>query len=133
MAGLGAKASLSGGDVARSAAGNGVSKAADKLADYYIERAEQYHPIIPIGAANRVEVVFIEGFRAKFIEDEEAAQLAKEADKAVDDATTQATGNSGLPPELVGKLGDATHLNMNDFVAPVSGKGQGATPQGVTP
>ncbi len=133
VAGLGATASLSGGDVARSAAGNGVSKAADKLADYYIERAEQYHPIIPIGAANRVEVVFIEGFRAKFIEDEEAAQLAKEADKAVDDATTQPTGNSGLPPELIGKLGDATRLNMNDFVAPVAGQRQGATPQGVAP
>lgn len=130
VAGLGATASLSGGDVARSAAGNGVSKAADKLADYYIERAEQYHPIIPIGAANRVEVVFIEGFRAKFIEDEEAAQLAKEADKAVDDATTQSTGNSGLPPELVGKLGDATRLNMNDFVAPVAGQRPGATTEG---
>lgn len=131
VAGVGATASLRGGEVARSAAGSGVGKAADKLADYYIERAEQYHPIIPIGAANRVEVVFIEGFRAKFIEDEEAKQAAKDADKAVQDVTTQNAGNSGLPPDLVGKLGDATQLNMNDFVAPVAGQQQGAAPQGV--
>ncbi|MBS0883462.1 hypothetical protein JK231_22995 [Pantoea sp. JGM49] len=136
VTGIGATSSISGGEVARGAIGGGVGKAADKLADYYIERAEQYHPIIPIGAANRVEVVFIEGFRAKFIEDEEAAKLAKEQKRTggeSQDTQTQARGNSGLPPDLVGRLGDATRLNVNDFVAPVSGNGgqQRATPQGV--
>ncbi|WP_052130600.1 TrbI/VirB10 family protein [Erwinia typographi] len=116
--GVGATASVSGGDVARGAIGGGVSKAADKLADYYIERAEQYHPIIPIGAANRVEVVFIEGFKAEFVEDKAAAELAKKATTKVADTTTQAAGNSGLPPELVGKLGDAQTLQMDDFVTP---------------
>jgi len=121
--GVGATASVSGGDVARGAIGGGVSKAADKLADYYIERAEQYHPIIPIGAANRVEVVFIEGFKAEFVEDK-AAALAKKATREVADTTTKAAGNSGLPPELVGKLGDAQNLQMDDFVTPVSGQGR---------
>jgi len=135
VTGIGATSTVSGGDVARGAVGSGVSKAADKLADYYIERAEQYHPIIPIGAANRVEVVFIEGFRAKFIEDEEAAKLAKEQQRSggqQQDMQTREQGNSGLPPDLVGKLGDATRLNMNDFVAPTSGgQAKNMTPQGV--
>lgn len=133
--GIGATSTLSGGDVARGAIGGGVGKAADRLADYYIERAEQYHPIIPIGAANRVEVVFIEGFRAKFIEDEEAAKLAKEQQRLggqQQDTQTREQGNSGLPPDLVGKLGDATRLNMNDFVTPTSGgQARGTTPQDV--
>jgi conjugal transfer pilus assembly protein TraB len=134
VTGIGATSSVSGGDVARSAVGGGVGKAADKLADYYIERAEQYHPIIPIGAANRVEVVFIEGFRAKFIEDEEAVKLAREEKRngTQQDTQTHARGNSGLPPDLVGKLGDATKLNMNDFVTPSGGQAKNMTPQGVT-
>jgi len=135
VTGIGATSTVSGGDVARGAIGGGVGKAADKLADYYIERAEQYHPIIPIGAANRVEVVFIEGFRAKFIEDEEAAKLAKEQQRSggqQQDTQTREQGNSGLPPDLVGKLGDATRLNMNDFVTPTSGgQARGSAPQGV--
>ncbi|MDU4943545.1 MAG: TrbI/VirB10 family protein [Mixta calida] len=135
VTGIGATSTVSGGDVARGAIGGGVGKAADKLADYYIERAEQYHPIIPIGAANRVEVVFIEGFRAKFIEDEEAAKLAKEQQRAggqQQDTQTREQGNSGLPPDLVGKLGDATRLNMNDFVTPTNGgQARNMTPQGV--
>jgi len=135
VTGIGATSTVSGGGVARGAIGSGVGKAADKLADYYIERAEQYHPIIPIGAANRVEVVFIEGFRAKFIEDEETAKLAKEQKRTRDesrDTQTQARGNSGLPPDLIGRLGDATRLNVSDFVVPASDNGgeQRVTPQG---
>lgn len=135
VTGIGATSTVSGGDVARGAIGGGVGKAADKLADYYIERAEQYHPIIPIGAANRVEVVFIEGFRAKFIEDEEAAKLAKEQQRSgaqQQDTQTRDQGNSGLPPDLVGKLGDATRLNMNDFVTPSGSQPKNMTPQGVS-
>jgi conjugal transfer pilus assembly protein TraB len=32
----------------------------------------------------------------------------------------------------VGKLGDATKLNMNDFVTPSGGQAKNMTPQGVT-
>lgn len=136
VTGIGATSTISGGDVARGAIGGGVGKAADKLADYYIERAEQYHPIIPIGAANRVEVVFIEGFRAKFIEDEEATKQAKTARRSggqQQDTQTREQGNSGLPPDLAGKLGDATRLSLNDFVVPTNGgQVKNITPKGVS-
>lgn len=40
----------------------GASKAADQLSQYYIKRAEQYHPVIQVGAGNVVNIVFKEGF-----------------------------------------------------------------------
>jgi conjugal transfer pilus assembly protein TraB len=43
--------------------GGGASKAADTLSQYWIKRAEQYHPVIDIGAGNLVTVVFQKGFR----------------------------------------------------------------------
>lgn len=125
VTGIGATATVGAGDVARSAIGGGASTAAGKLADYYIERAEQYHPIIPIGAGNRVEIVFIEGFKAEYLEEKEEAkaQTAKgESDAtASGDTVTADRGNTGLPPELIGRLGDAQALNVEDFVTPAKG------------
>ncbi|ENB9132903.1 conjugal transfer protein TrbI, partial [Klebsiella pneumoniae] len=34
-----------------------------------IKRAEQYHPVIPIGAGNEVTVVFQDGFQLKTVEE----------------------------------------------------------------
>lgn len=44
------------------AAYGGASKAADMLSEYYIKRAEQYHPVIQVGAGNLVTIVFKGGF-----------------------------------------------------------------------
>lgn len=45
---------------AASAAG-GVSNAANTLSDYYIERAEQYQPVVSLYGGTDVELVFMEG------------------------------------------------------------------------
>lgn len=74
--GLGATASLGAGDVMKMGIGGGASKAAQTLSDYYIKRAEQYHPVIPIGAGNEVTVVFQDGFQLKTIE-----ELARESSR----------------------------------------------------
>lgn len=63
--GLGATAAYGAGDVLKMGIGGGASKAAQTLSDYYIKRAEQYHPVIPIGAGNEVTVVFCDGFQLK--------------------------------------------------------------------
>lgn len=39
----------------------GIGTAGEKLADYYIERAEQYQPVVSLKGGTEVEVVFIEG------------------------------------------------------------------------
>ena len=50
------------GDVAAGAAGAGVANAAEMLADYYINRAEQYQPVIGMPTGIEVELVFLSGF-----------------------------------------------------------------------
>lgn len=40
----------------------GATKAADTLSQYYVKRAEQYHPVIQVGSGNTVTVVFKDGF-----------------------------------------------------------------------
>lgn len=43
-------------------AAKGAGKAMEKLADYNIQRAEQYHPVIQLSAGAVVDVVFLKGF-----------------------------------------------------------------------
>lgn len=50
------------GNIGPYAAYGGASKAADMLSEYYIKRAEQYHPVIQVGAGNKVTIVFKDGF-----------------------------------------------------------------------
>lgn len=49
-------------DIAKKGLGDGVSSASDRLSNYYINRAEQYQPVITIPSGIDVEVVFVEGF-----------------------------------------------------------------------
>ena len=68
---------------------NGVGSAAEKLAEYNIKRAEQFHPVIQLSAGTLVDLVFLKGFYLdgkKHSEDEEETlatippnDLAKEA------------------------------------------------------
>ncbi|EBR0130240.1 conjugal transfer protein TraB [Salmonella enterica subsp. enterica serovar Ajiobo] len=64
--GIGAADTTSFGDVARAGLGSGTSQVGKTLFDYFIKRAEQYHPVIPIGAGVDVTVVFQEGFQLEF-------------------------------------------------------------------
>jgi conjugal transfer pilus assembly protein TraB len=40
----------------------GLSNAAEKLAEYNVKRAEQYHPVIQLSAGTLVDIVFLKGF-----------------------------------------------------------------------
>lgn len=87
--GLGATADVGAGDVFKQGIGGGAGKAADTLSQYWIKRAEQYHPVIELGAGNMVTVVFQEGFRLETLEDAEE-QKAKEAVQAAGNAAENA-------------------------------------------
>ena len=82
--------------------GGGASKAAQTLSDYYIKRAEQYHPVIPIGAGNEVTVVFQDGFQLKTIE-----ELAQEQEK-----NRSSTGGADSSPVPAPSLPQG---NLNGF------------------
>jgi conjugal transfer pilus assembly protein TraB len=108
--------------------GGGASKAAQTLSEYYIKRAEQYHPVIPIGAGNEVTVVFQDGFQLKTIEELEAEKNGQqqaqnqEAEPEQADAHHQSGGgmNGFNTDEMLKKLGK---LDPREF-------SPGAAPQG---
>ncbi len=61
--GLTTQGTLSTEDVARKGLGQGISSSSDRLANYLINRAEQYQPVVSIPSGIEVEVVFVEGFQ----------------------------------------------------------------------
>lgn len=59
---IGAVTTVDNGKILQYGLANGVGNAADKLADYNIKRAEQYHPVIQLSAGTVVDIVFLKGF-----------------------------------------------------------------------
>lgn len=119
--GLGASASVGAGDIFKQGIGGGASKAADTLSQYWIKRAEQYHPVIDIGAGNAVTVVFQQGFRLETIEDAEAEKEMKASVQTASQQTAAATpasnGGSNAPvlnPDEV--LRQASQLRLGDTI-----------------
>lgn len=58
----GAVNTINNADIFKFGAAQGVSNAMDKIADYNIRRADQYHPVIQLSAGTIVDVVFLKGF-----------------------------------------------------------------------
>lgn len=125
--GLGATADVGAGDVFKQGLGGGASKAADTLSQYWIKRAEQYHPVIDIGAGNLVTVVFQKGFRLETLEDAEDEKAKEELQKAGNAAqnavapqpasqtTTSSTTSVGnINPDDV--LRQASQLRLGDTI-----------------
>lgn len=59
---LGSTTSVSPADVWKNGAYGGANTAMSQLANYYIQRADQYHPIIEIGSGTVATVIFQSGF-----------------------------------------------------------------------
>jgi conjugal transfer pilus assembly protein TraB len=96
--------------IAPFAAYGGASKAADTLSQYYVKRAEQYHPVIQVGSGNVVTVVFKDGFYLEPDEDkqqhaqnqinkkQEARLIASEEEQSAEEF------NFTVPSEVLGKI-----------------------------
>ena len=107
--------------IAPFAAYGGASKAADTLSQYYVKRAEQYHPVIQVGSGNVVTIVFKDGF---YLEpDEDKSQHAMNQVKAHQEsqeliASHEDSQNSDMnftvPPEVLGKIDQANTLSRNE-------------------
>jgi conjugal transfer pilus assembly protein TraB len=59
---LGATQTVDNGAIFKNGLASGASNAMEKLAEYNIRRAEQYHPVIQITAGQPVDIVFLKGF-----------------------------------------------------------------------
>ncbi|HEC2564920.1 TrbI/VirB10 family protein [Raoultella ornithinolytica] len=115
--GLGAANTVSGGDVARAGLGGGTSQAGKTLSDYFIKRAEQYHPVIPVGAGVQVSVVFQEGFQLQYTDvKKEKKPAASSQEKATGNGITitkEALRNLNLG-DSVGAMKDQIQTGMQE-------------------
>ncbi|MGX5056244.1 F-type conjugal transfer pilus assembly protein TraB [Enterobacter asburiae] len=130
--GMGATASPGAGDILKSGIGGGTSSAAKTLSEYYIKRAEQYHPVIPIGAGNDVTLVFNDGFQIQTVAE---ALKAKTGAAAAGDASSGA-GRAGSAISSAGNavkntLNDLRRYKLGDIVSP--GAGDLLVPEGQQP
>lgn len=104
--GIGASSTTTIADVARSGVGGGVQQSGKMLSEYFIKRAEQYHPVIPIGAGIEITVVFQEGFQLKFIEQMKKAKSQKQGNDSLQSSINQGITVSKQALEQI-SLGDA--------------------------
>ena len=91
---LGATETVNNGDIFKHGLASGASNAMEKLADYNIRRAEQYHPVIQITAGQPVDVVFLKGFYldGKKHEDAEQGDNPSQPELFSNDKSETATG-----------------------------------------
>lgn len=115
--GVGATSSMGAGDIAQAGLGGGVSAAAKSLSDYYIKRAEQYHPVIPIGAGNEVTLVFQDGFQLQTLAEMQAKAAARNAPQGAEAAAPAAM--PGNTPDMLSRLQD---FSVGDTVDPATGQ-----------
>lgn len=110
VVGTGGSTTMSGGDIIKSGIGGGAGSAGKMLSEYYIKRAEQYHPIIPIGAGNEVTLIFQDGFQLETIEEARQKKAEKSAKPTTEDKLTSSSITTSIK-EM--KVGDLVHPPMN--------------------
>ena len=92
------------------AAYGGASKAADVLSQYYVKRAEQYHPVIQVGSGNVVTIVFKDGFYLEPTEEashqnvQENTRPMRPLRGTMNNAKTEDSPNFTVPPEVLGQI-----------------------------
>jgi len=114
---LGSAISVPSSNIAPYAAYGGASKAADVLSNYYVKRAEQYHPVIQVGSGNLVTIVFKDGF---YLEPDESirqkgrqSRLARLKESQEDYAANESSDLDFNVPSTVLKKIDRTYGQQN--------------------
>lgn len=100
----GAASTVPSGNIAPYAAYGGAAKAADTLSQYYVKRAEQYHPVIQVGAGNVVTVVFEEGFYLTPEGDNHASNEAGHQPTLRQNAASEDSLNFTVPNEVLNEI-----------------------------
>lgn len=83
----------------------GASKAAEKLSEYYVKRAEQYHPVIQIGSGNIVTIVFKDGF---YLEPDKENKAP-----SVQQAHEDDINHFNVPPEVLNHIEQSTQPGVS--------------------
>lgn len=98
---FGTTSTVDNGKIAQYGLASGFGNAAEKLADYNIKRAEQYHPVIQISAGTEVDLLFLKGFYLdgkKHDKDDEPVFTDVSSSTASDLSSQNTQGNSSSLP-----------------------------------
>lgn len=101
---LGSTQTVNNGDIFKFSAAQGASNAMEKLAEYNIKRAEQYHPIIQISAGQSVDVVFLKGFYLDGLKHEESEGEKVESGSLFSVPSTQTSSGLTLTERELEKI-----------------------------
>jgi conjugal transfer pilus assembly protein TraB len=91
-------------DILAKGAAGGLGNAMEKLADYNIRRAEQYHPVLQLSAGTEVDLVFLKGF---YLNDPKNDKIPSRAISNNTEATTSNLNNMSkltITPDQAEKL-----------------------------
>lgn len=113
---FGAQSVVPSSNIAPYAGYGGAAKAADTLAQYYVKRAEQYHPVIQVGAGNKVTIVFKDGF---YLDEEEQQSYQKEsthpyANNNSPNAVPNDDADFTVPSEVLERIDNANRRKTYD-------------------
>ena len=114
---LGSAMTVPSSNIAPYAGYGGASKAADVLSNYYVKRAEQYHPVIQVGSGNLVTIVFKDGF---YLEPDETIRQKGRQSRLIHLRETQEDESANasealdfnVPPAVLSKI-DRTYGQQN--------------------
>lgn len=109
-------------NIAPYAAYGGASKAADVLSQYYVKRAEQYHPVIQVGSGNVVTIVFKDGFYLE-AEDDRNSQDSYQSTRSIRPTRGDMNGpgapdnptnspNFTVPPEVLNQINNVSEQSF---------------------
>ncbi|MFA0013764.1 TrbI/VirB10 family protein [Vibrio lentus] len=101
---LGTTSSIDTDKAALNLLGEATSSVGEKLADYYIQLAELYHPIVELNPGNLVNIVFLEGFPLDATEIENYEERVEQAAQV---AVQPPVTNTAIVNPLASKLGQA--------------------------
>ncbi|MGL5720272.1 MAG: TrbI/VirB10 family protein [Alphaproteobacteria bacterium] len=94
---FGVSQALSGKELLASGASQGVSNAMEKLADFYIKRAEQLQPVLQVAAGRQVDLIFTQGADIGSSSVKQTLQKVREQSRQ-DAIAKLASGASSSPP-----------------------------------
>ena len=111
---LGSATTVPSNNIAPYAAYGGASKAAEQLSDYYVKRAEQYHPVIQVGAGNFVTIVFKDGFFLEPQEEQGRTHGQHHSVQINNSKSSELAQNDdeldfAVPPEVLNKISNSSY------------------------
>lgn len=105
---LGSTTTLNSDQILQAGAGQGAQTALGRLADYYIKRADQYHPIIQLNPGTKVDLVFLSPVTLRPSDSDNPTAATSSASDASEASSSTSLNNikfgSNISPELANKI-----------------------------